>query len=81
MKWKRKTERIVKRFALFPIKAEEDYNNRDEDWRWLETVYLYQTSSWPFWFTWKFVTKEDYDVYISKIKKENKSNEINRPEI
>lgn len=70
MRWRQRKYRIVKRFALFPIKAPLGFIDTTEEWRWLETVYLRQFRDWPFWCTWFFVMKEDYDEYISQIKKE-----------
>lgn len=42
MRWMEKPEantRIVRRFALFPIKLDKEY-------RWLEVVYIYQIRKW-----------------------------------
>lgn len=67
MRWTKPTkgdERIIKRFAIFPILVEREY-------RWLEWCYIKQT-----WYhrifeddCWKniaFVTEEDYDEYKYK---------------
>ena len=64
MKWIRKKERIIKRFALFPINFGDEYH-------WLETVYIKQHRGYFMtntWFSDCFVTKEEY----LKWKKENK---------
>lgn len=74
MRWRKRYGRIVKRFALFPIKAK--YNEKEE-WRWLEIVYLQQTRDYwlgviPFWSTVWFVRRGDYNAYMSMIEKEQK---------
>ena len=58
MKWKYKYRRIIKRFALLPILANDEY-------RWLQTVYI---SQWrnvysDFWHNETFVDKELYLSY------------------
>ena len=75
MRWRTRYTRIVKRFALFPITESLNLNTRDEEHRWLEIVYLHQARDWllgiiPCWITVCFATKEEYDAYISKKKKE-----------
>lgn len=72
MRWRTRYKRVVKRFALFPVKARHDerlYSNNE--YRWLETVYLYQTKDWrfdmfPYWKNEWFLTKELYDNYTKK---------------
>lgn len=75
MRWRKRYARIVKRFSLFPIKAKIRSNSDIYEWRWLETVYIYQVRDWlvgifPFWNNVCFECKELYDAYISEIKKE-----------
>ena len=71
MRWRHREHRIVKRFALFPINAKTRSSIfAVEEWRWLEIVYLDQLYDFPFWITTNFATKEEYDEYISQIKKE-----------
>lgn len=77
MRWRKRYSRIVKRFALFPIKAKLGFNRDVDEWRWLETVYLYQIKDWtfgfiPFWATLYFVRKQDYDAYIAQLEKEKR---------
>lgn len=77
MRWRKKYSRIVKRFALLPIKAKLRFNSDEYEWRWLETVYLYQVRDWrvgifSFWNSVHFECEELYDAYISEIKKEQK---------
>ena len=78
MRWRKRYSRIVKRFALFPIKAKLHLNSDVDEWRWLETVYLYQLKDWkvgfiPFWATLYFVHKQDYNAYISQLEKEKEN--------
>ena len=65
MRWKHKTQRIIKRFAFLPITVEAET-------RWLETVYIEQIYNEYYllnpWIDSHFVTKEDYEAY----KKEQK---------
>ena len=35
MRWSRKWQRVIRRFALFPIRVQDEY-------RWLEVVYIRQ---------------------------------------
>lgn len=68
MRWRKRHSRVVKRFALLPIKAT---CNETLEWRWLEIVYLNQIRDcFDKWFTTRFVTKEEYEGYISHVKKE-----------
>lgn len=60
MKWKRKRDRIIKRFTFLPIEI-------DGDFVWLETAYIRQVfcagtfTNW--WENIEFVTKEEYKEY------------------
>ena len=74
MKWKPKYMRVVKRFALFPVKAQVDSLNYE--YRWLETVYLDQHRDWlfgvfPIWRSDKFVSKTAYEIcnFVRKVDK------------
>lgn len=65
MRWRKGYLRIVKRFALFPIKTYVDSYHFREEWRWLETVYLEQTRDFlfgviPIWRNDRFVDESDY---------------------
>ena len=78
MRFRKRYRRVVKRLALFPIKAYLNPDKIEHEWRWLEIVYLDQYRDWlfgiiPTWTTLWFVKKEDYDAYISKIKKEKEN--------
>ena len=56
MRWVKKYDRIVKTFALFPIRIHME-------WRWLEMVYIKQHRHWgngDFWIDDEFTTKEEY---------------------
>ena len=60
--------RIIKRFALFPIKIKNEI-------RWMEVCYIKQLY-WELWDEYgyeniEFVTKEQYDEYNSNIEREN----------
>ena len=71
MRWRKRTERIIKRFALFPINSYISPWSFTREWRWLETVYISQTrGTITDWSDRGFVTKQEYENYISKNKKE-----------
>lgn len=54
MKWKKYGRRCVRRFALFPIKIENEY-------RWFEVVYIEQRRDWlDCWKNVRFVSKDYY---------------------
>ena len=62
MRWKERSKRIIKRFAILPVCIDGEY-------RWLETVYILQYfgnvyHSWRSatigWYNSRFVTKADY---------------------
>ncbi len=67
MKWKQRYFRIKKKFALFPIKFDEEYI-------WLEMIYLKQSLSWSRWKCcnyWKDVgrcTRKEYLEWKRKLK-------------
>lgn len=52
MRWKKKYERVIKRFAFFPIIICGEY-------RWLETVYIRQIRR-AGWVNVLFTNKEEY---------------------
>lgn len=64
MRWKRIHSRVIRRFALFPIEI-------DEEFRWLEVVYIWQRLRWtPYsvfydykWENKEFVDKEFYKTW------------------
>lgn len=79
MRWRKRYRRIVKRFALFPVKARM-YTcfGENTEFRWLETVYLVQQRDWfggviPFWRTTTFADRRGYDKYITEIQKEKEN--------
>lgn len=66
MKWRKRYGRIVKRFALFPIKTAVDPYHLYYEWRWLETVYIRQERDFlfgmiPIWRNDMFVDESDYE--------------------
>lgn len=67
--------RVVKRFALFPIKARINPHSNIVEWRWLEVVYVKQKKDWfdgiiPVWKNSYFTNKAIYENYIDDKKKE-----------
>ena len=80
MRWRKRYNRVVKRFALFPIKAFLDDIRLNYEYRWLETVYLRQTKEYwffgtiPHWKTVRFVNKGEYITYRDEILKEKEEN-------
>lgn len=68
MRWTRKYERIIKRFALFPIRIYGDY-------RWLEWVYIKQKNVPDDYFgiyTWcnrDFATRWEYETYKQDLRR------------
>ena len=76
MRWRTKYARVVRRFALFPIKTKLGPGNGcAEEYRWLETVYLRQYRDWlfgiiPIWSNSCFTHKNDYDLYRRSVKEE-----------
>lgn len=77
MRFRRRYSRVLKRFALFPIKAKIDLYSNIEEWRWLEVVYVKQTTEWvfggiiPVWKNASFTSKAIYENYIDEKKPEN----------
>ena len=76
MRWTNEYQRVVKRFAIFPVKA---WGNNHKtrglyfEYRWLETVYLAQHKDWrlgvfPYWRTDRFATKREYELYLEYVK-------------
>lgn len=55
MRWRKKTMKVVRRFALFPIRIGYEY-------RWLEVVYIRRFKRDPYilWRNDKFVDKETF---------------------
>lgn len=73
MRWKKKYSRIVKKFALFPVKIDDEY-------RWLETVYVEQ--GWHHWYGWrdnKFINEEEYTKRVGEKEKKKQYYEILNP--
>jgi hypothetical protein len=65
VRWRKKYFRVVKRFALFPIKALIEDSTITYEWRWLEVVYLEQEIDYLFgmfrcWKNRAFITNEQY---------------------
>ena len=52
MRWKKKYNRVIKRFAFLPIRVGDEY-------RWLETVYIRQTRRAE-WVNVMWISKEEY---------------------
>ena len=80
MRWRKRYSRIVKRFALFPVKAYLNGFCVDDEYRWLETVYLRQFRDWlwgviPIWRTKTFATKGDYLKYLTNMRKDQTDHE------
>lgn len=64
MRWTRKPIKIVKRFAILPIRIEDEY-------RWLEMVYIfkkYKNGLFPRYINVAFLTKQQYDLYTKEDK-------------
>lgn len=64
MRWIRKPIKIVKRFAILPIRIEDEY-------RWLEMVYIfkkYKNSLFPRYINVVFLTKQQYELYTKEDK-------------
>ena len=63
MRFKMKEYRVVKRFALFPIKF-------GHETRWLETVYIrqeiYDSFFGSYYYDKCFTTKEEYEKYKTR---------------
>ena len=60
MKWEKQYHRTIKRFAIFPVCIDDEY-------RWLEMVYIEQKLCRGFWHDWwedkSFVSKSEYLQY------------------
>ena len=76
MRFRFRYSRVVKRFALFPIKAKINPRSNIDEWRWLEVVYVEQTKEWvfegiiPVWKNSYFTNKAIYENYIDDKKQE-----------
>ncbi len=73
MRWKNHYQRVVKRFAIFPVKARVE-GGMDFEYRWLETVYRLQHRDWlfgifPIWETDTFVNEHYYELYLKNRRK------------
>ena len=71
MRWRKKYNRIVKRFAIFPVETFTEGGGCDREYRWLETVYLQQHRDYlfgmfPFWKTTSFVSENIYNRYLER---------------
>jgi hypothetical protein len=67
MRWKSYYKRVVKKFAIFPVKSYAK-GSTDFEYRWLEIVYLNQHRDWlfgvfPVWRTDAYATKREYELY------------------
>jgi hypothetical protein len=81
MRWRKHYARIIKRFAILPVKAHPPGEEIDFEYRWLETVYLRQSRDFflgvfPIWKNWKFVTEDQYCAYRAELKNETKDEEV-----
>ena len=65
MRWIRKPIKIVKRFAILPIRIDDEY-------RWLEMVYIFKKyrdgliTAFPRYINVAFLTKKQYELYTKE---------------
>lgn len=81
MRWRKHYNRIVRRFAILPVKAHPPGEVVETEYRWLETVYLKQTRDWiggifPVWVNYEFATAGQYSTYLTMRKNETKDKEV-----